>query len=186
MKRSDPSMKADLDDSVGITAGPQHGLALVDRVAGRLFHEHVRPGFHRGNRLQRVPVVRGGDDHDLRLLAFEEFPVVLVGLGTIPAQVIHLVGSEFESVGVDIGEGNDLDPAAGHGLLEDVFAPPTGPNEGGPIFADGIRGSDKGRGGESGTGQGGAPDELASGKRHGRVDGIVGHGFHRFSRISEG
>ena len=62
--RSDAAMKAHLHHAPAIARGVKHRAAFVDGVAGRLFDEHVRASLKGVDRLQRVPVIRRGDNDD--------------------------------------------------------------------------------------------------------------------------
>ena len=84
--RPDAAMQADLHDAPGFARGFEHRAAFIDRMAGRFFDEDVRAGFERVDGVQRVPMVRRGDDDDVRLFLFEQFAVILVGLGRIAGQ----------------------------------------------------------------------------------------------------
>jgi hypothetical protein len=81
--RPDAAMQADLHHAAGIARRFEHRAAFIHRVPGRLLDKDVRAGLHRIDRLQRVPVIRRGDDHDLRLLLLQQFAVILVRLRRI-------------------------------------------------------------------------------------------------------
>ena len=70
--RRDAAVRADLDHAAGRPGRLDHRPAFADRVADRLLDVDVGPGLHRGDRLQRVPVVGRGDDDDLGLLLVEQ------------------------------------------------------------------------------------------------------------------
>ena len=100
--RADAPVQSHLHDLARVARRPHHRLALVDRVSRRLLDVHMRPGFDRRDRVQRMPVVRRRDDHHLRLLLVQQLAVILVALGRCAGQFAHLIEGRFQAVAIDV------------------------------------------------------------------------------------
>ena len=156
-------MQSDLDDPTTLLRRVEHGPALVHRVSGGLFHEHMGPGLHGCDRLERVPVVRGRDQDDLRLLLLQELTVVVVGLRLVAVEIRHLIRRHLADVCVHVAETHHLHRSACDGFLEDVLPPPTASDECGPVLLRRIGSADVRRGPESSPEHGGIPEKMATG-----------------------
>jgi len=105
-------------------------------VRDRLLDVNVRPGAHRRDRDQRVPVVGRRVDDDLRLFALEQLAVVAVGLGRVARQLRDRVGALLQLALVDVAQRDDLHPAIFQRVGQNVRPPPPRADEGeGLLFA---------------------------------------------------
>ena len=73
------ALRADLHDTPVLAGGVEHGVALAHVPADRFLAIHVGAGLHRGDRVQRVPMVRRTDQHNVEVLLLEHLAVVRVG-----------------------------------------------------------------------------------------------------------
>ena len=174
--RPDAPVQADLHHAAAGACGVQHRAAFVDGVAGGLLDEDMRARLERGDGLQGVPMIRRGDDDDLGLLLLQQLAVIVVGLGLVAAQIVHLLGRHFAPAFVHVAEGDDFHASAFHRLLEDILAPPTGADERGAELLPRLGSAQQiRRGGEGGSRRGGGElDELAAlhgGSKAGRPAG---------------
>ena len=96
---------ADLNDTLVRFGGVDHREAFLDRAAGGLLGVHVFAGLAGVNHHDRVPVIRGGDNDGVDVLAFEDLSIVLVGEG-ISTDDLRVAG---DVVGIDVAERADLD-----------------------------------------------------------------------------
>ena len=101
------SLGADLDFASVFACRVHHCLAFPHRHGRWLFDIDVFAGLAGMNRLNSMPVVGGGDDHGVDVLALQQSPVVRVrfhfdtGVGAL----LHGVG---QPDGVDVTGGNDF------------------------------------------------------------------------------
>jgi len=75
------ALRADLDHAAQFTGRRQHGFALEDVHADRLLDVHIRPGLHRIQCVQGMPMVRAADEHDIQVLFLEHLAMIAVGAG---------------------------------------------------------------------------------------------------------
>ena len=167
MMRPDAPVQADLHGAPGGARGGDHRAALVHRVTGGFFHEHMRAGFHGINALERVPMVGRRDDHHVGLFLRQQLAVIAIRLGLVAGQIGHLLGGDLERVAIDIRERDDFRAPAGHRFLENIFAPPTRADERGAQFFSRLGGAHQRRGAEGEAGGGGGMQKLAAAGFHG-------------------
>jgi hypothetical protein len=160
--RPDAPVQSHLHDSPALARRPQHGTAFVHGVARGLLDEDMRTRFHGGNGLERVPMIRRGDEHDLRLLLLQQLAEVVIRLRLVAIQVGDLFSRNFAHVLMHVAQADDLDASAGDCFLENVFTPPAAADERGAEFLRRVGGADERSGGEHGAGEGGLLDEPAT------------------------
>ncbi len=90
--------------------------------------------FNRRYRRQRVPMIRCGDDHDLRLLLAEHFAKVIVLARLIAVEVSDLLRAHFARLFVHVANAHHLALAVRDGVAQDVHAPPARADDRGAIF----------------------------------------------------
>src|SRR4051794_34897938 len=95
-------MGANLDNFASLPSRVDHGPSFLDRVADGLLHINVSAGFHGGNSYQRMPMIRRGDDANLRLLFIQECPEVAIFLWSITKFLLHTLGGGIGLTFVDI------------------------------------------------------------------------------------
>ena len=163
--RADAAMQSDLHHDACLPRCLHHGLAFADGVTGGLLDKHMRACLAGRDALQSVPVIRRGDDDDLRLLLGQQVAVILVGLRVVAVEAVHVVSGIRGDVLRHIAQSADLDAAGGDGLAQDVHAPPAGADQRRAILLRRIRTEDVKRRGSKcgGTGR----EEMAAGG-HGR------------------
>jgi hypothetical protein len=154
-------MEPHLHHAATVAGDADHRAAFIDRVGGWFFDVDMRTSLERGDGLQRVPVVGRGNNGDFRFLLFEQLAVIFVNFGLIPAEIVHLVGGDFERVSINVAEGDDPDAIAFHRLLKYGLAPPTGADEGGAVFVVRVR-AEQGQGREGHSCGGGRLKETAA------------------------
>ena len=88
---------------------------------------------------QRVPMIRCGDDHDLRLLLTEHFAKVIVLTRLIAVEVSNLLRAHLARLFVHIANAHHLALAVRDGVAQNIHAPPAGANDGRAIFFAGRR-----------------------------------------------
>ena len=72
------ALRADLDYALVPARGVEHGFALAHVPADRFLAIDIRARFHRGDGVQRVPMVRRADQHDVEVLLLEHLAVIAV------------------------------------------------------------------------------------------------------------
>ena len=104
------ALRAHLDHPPVLARGREHGLALHHVHRGRLLHVHVGPRLHRRDHGQGVPVVGGGDEHDVEVLLLEHRAVVAVGTGLLLRDLARgdLLGGVGQHAAVHVAEGHHL------------------------------------------------------------------------------
>jgi len=78
---------ANLHGPIVLASSSDHGSALVDRHASRLFDVHVLAGLTGMDGLYAVPVVGRGDQHRVDVGAFEQVTVIAVRRDSLPRSV---------------------------------------------------------------------------------------------------
>ena len=104
--RADAAVESDLDRASGILGGADHGTAFIDRVGGGFLDEDVGTGLEGGDGLEGVPVVRGGDDGDVRFFLVEEIAVVAVLFRGRIRDRLDIVRGLGELAGIHVAEGD--------------------------------------------------------------------------------
>jgi hypothetical protein len=94
----------------------------------------MRAGAQGIDRMERVPMIRAGNNHDLWFDLLQEFAVIAECLRFVSAQIGDLIGGGFESVRINIAKSHNLATTGRHGFPQNVFAPPTGADHGSPEF----------------------------------------------------
>ena len=122
-------MSADLHDAVGVACGFYHRDAFKDRVADRLFDIHVGSGFDGGDHNQGVPMIRRGNDDDLRLLLVEQLTVIAIVLELIAGQLAHLLSGQVELVLIDVAHCDEFALIGAQRFAQDVLSPPAATDE---------------------------------------------------------
>ena len=97
-------LHADLDDAVGLADRRHHFRSLFDRVRHRLLTIGVLAGGDRVNQLAVVPVLGGGKEHRVNVLAGEELPVVAITLRRAARHLDPQVQVDL----VDVAHGGEL------------------------------------------------------------------------------
>src|SRR5258706_3892995 len=109
--RSAAALGADLDHTLILARGGEHGLTFSDIDADRLLAVNVRAGFDGGDHSESMPMIRGSDEDDVEVLFFQHLAVIGVGAGFLfrfLACADHFSGIG-EHVLVDVTKGDDLD-----------------------------------------------------------------------------
>jgi hypothetical protein len=164
----DAPVQIDLNNAFAFARDAEHGPAFVHSVAGRLLDEDVRAGFHRGDGLQRMPVIRCGNQHDLGFLLFEQFAEIVVRFWRVAVQIVDLLRRDLARIAVDVAQSDHFDPSAGDSFLENILSPPAAANQRGAELLRRIGGADERRGHQNATGHRGVAEELAA-RRQGQV-----------------
>jgi hypothetical protein len=149
---------AGLDDAVVLAGGVDHLSAFPDGVADGFFDIDIFAGFAAPDGEQGVPVVGGGDDDGVDILAVEEVADILVTLDLVGAlEVVFSVGfldAVFEDFAVGIAESDDLDIGDGLEVLDMGIAAATDTDDADPDLVIGAAalGEQVGEVGECGCG----------------------------------
>jgi len=123
-------VRADLNNSAGVTRRLHHGTALVNGVTDRLFDVDVSARFHRLNHRQRMPVIGGSHDRDLRLLLGEHFTEILILLRLVSAQLRHLGCGRVELVLINVAHSDYFGLPGCNRRPQNIHSPPACPDEG--------------------------------------------------------
>jgi len=126
---------ADLDDPVCGASGLYHSAAFLDGVADRFFHVNVGAGPNGGDSNQRMPVIGGAHNDNLRLLPLKKLTIVFVFPGLIAAELFYFRCGRIQLVGVNVAHGNDSAFARLKSCPGDVHTPPAAADQGGAILA---------------------------------------------------
>src|SRR6185503_16840090 len=70
------SLGADLDDAFMLAGGIEHRLAFTHVAADRFLTINIRSRLNRGDAMQRMPMVRTADQHDVEVFLFEHRPKI--------------------------------------------------------------------------------------------------------------
>jgi len=146
------ALRADLHHALEFARRVEHGLALADVPADGFLAIDIRARFHRGNRVQRVPMIRRTDQDDVEILLLEHLAVIVVSARLLPG-LLPLAGNLYclsEHVLVRVADGNNLDWRDLDQPPQITLAVPTGADEpDAPRFFSG-----EGGGHIAGSGQG--------------------------------
>lgn len=138
MMRTDAAMHPDLHDAVGGFRRFDKSPALADGMPGRLFDENVSACRNAGDSLKGVPVVRGGNNHNLELFLLQHLAVVAVHVREGSGESLDFVCGNFELIGIDITERDDIAAAVFNRDAEDIHSPPTRSDQRGFVFFSGL------------------------------------------------
>src|SRR5450759_1713193 len=97
------ALGADLDRDVVRLGGGGHGLAFFDGAAGGFFDIDMLAAFGCVHRLDRVPVIGGGNDHGVDVFAGDQFAVIAVRRGAGSS-----AGGLGQAAFVHVAQGDDL------------------------------------------------------------------------------
>ena len=100
-----PPLRSHLHRAVILPGGGDHRPAFFNRHRGRLFHIDVLARFAGVDRLHRMPMVRGGEDHCVDVLAEQDVAVVAEGLD---ARAGQLQGARQAAI-VHVADRGDVD-----------------------------------------------------------------------------
>jgi hypothetical protein len=117
-KRVRPALNSDLDDALGFVRRLDHRPPFGHDERQWLLNVHVLAGAAGVDHLQRVPVVGGGNDDGVHVLAIEEL-VVVVELIRVRAD---LLGGEVEVWLIEVADRDDLRVLVGEERVEHLVA----------------------------------------------------------------
>ena len=149
-------LMADLHGALaGFLVGGAHALGVVDGERHGLFLIDVLAGIERGGEMLAMEMLRRGDQDGVDGFVVEQIAVVEIGLGVGRNQF-----GVFETLGIDIGEGDELGVGAGDGGFNVLHAAVAGADD---AEADAVVGSQD-VGNRERAGQAGSDfaDEIAS------------------------
>ncbi len=104
------ALRADLHHALVFARRVKHRLALEHIRADGFLAIHIRARLHGRDRVQRVPMVRRTDQHNIQVLLFQHLAVVVVAARLL-LRLLPLAGEfrrAFEHVLVHVANGNHL------------------------------------------------------------------------------
>ena len=148
------ALRADLHDAFVLSRGGEHRFAFQHIDADGLLAINIRARFHRGDGVERVPMVRRNNDDEVKLVLLQHRAIIVVSARLV-FRGLPLAGDFHrarEHVFVGVADGYDFDRRNLIQAPEIAFAIPTRADESDATRL--IRGCERG-GDVAGRGQGG-------------------------------
>jgi hypothetical protein len=144
-----PPLRANLDHTLVLPRRRQHRLAFRHVHTDRLLAIKVGARLHRGDRRQRMPVIRRSDLDDVQIALLEHLAVILINpwalLRSLPR--CHDVGGLVQHLRVHVAQRDHLDRFDLNQPQQIHLPVPAGSDQADPSRLAGLRVSQCGRGG---------------------------------------
>ena len=126
---ADSPMHAHLHDAVIGPSSLQHGTTLANRMSGWLLDKDMCTGINCRNGVQRMPMVRSGNNRDLDLFLFQQFAEITIRSRHIARQFLNFLCGQFQLVLIHVAKGNHHYISCSNRFTKNIHAPPPRANQ---------------------------------------------------------